>query len=111
MSEPMKRDEWFRVWMPYCLKQFDETKVGKNVWLPLNRHYKPLGQPSGVWVDYNDFASHAIKFSRDPHEIDGVWEDKDPHPNWLYLYSDNSAHRGDYFVRLGRLMTHGKGWK
>ncbi|KGM34688.1 hypothetical protein [Inquilinus limosus] len=115
MTNPLERKLWFREWMPYCLTKLDEERCGKNVWLPLNRYYKPLGQPSDQWVDYSGFAASAIKFARDPASIEGVWvnEAKSPYgaERHLYLYSDKPAHRSDYFARLGKLMTHGKGWK
>jgi len=61
------------VQLPYCLRRLPVTG---QVWLPLNRSYKPLGTPWGlrVWVDYLDFAEHAMQFDSDPHEWTEIWE-------------------------------------
>lgn len=44
-----------RVLAPYTFKALDSGLI-----LPLNREYKPLGQPLNVHVDYEDYAFQAI---------------------------------------------------
>ena len=46
-----EESDYFRMFMPYCIKQIED---GRHV--VLNRFYKPLGHPSGVWVVYEDYA-------------------------------------------------------
>jgi hypothetical protein len=37
-------------WLPYVLVKVDDNQGG---WIPLNRHYKPLGHGSRAHVDYS----------------------------------------------------------
>lgn len=41
-------------WLPYVLVKVDDKQGG---WIPLNRHYKPLGFDSRVHVDYSTVPS------------------------------------------------------
>jgi hypothetical protein len=96
-------DDWLRDWMPYCFHRLPGIGRHEHVYLPLNRHYKPLGQVGRKRVRYEDYASQAVIFYRDPMTFEGVWtatkDDK------LWLYDDAAASRVDYFKRLGRLMS------
>lgn len=96
------RTQWFRTFMPYCLKKV-EYPGRKHVYLPVNRHYKPLGLTQVVgWVDYQEHLHAAMIFSSDPHAFRDVWHDaKSP----LFLYNDGPKSRIDYFDRLGRLLA------
>lgn len=95
------RNQWFRTFMPYCLEKI-EYEGRKHVYLPVNRHYKPLGLTEDVgWVEYADHAHAAMIFASDPHTFQGVWYGKDP----LYLYADGDESRRDYFERLGKLLA------
>lgn len=50
------------LFMPYCVQKisFDESdkraRSRVTYYVVLNRHYKPLGMPSGGHVDYKDYA-------------------------------------------------------
>jgi hypothetical protein len=101
------RNLLFRVAMPYCFHKIDAPGA-KDVYLPLNRNYKPLGYagPQGSslssWVDYKDYLHQAVVFSRDPSTFEGIWTKTTP---FLYLYSDSSATQATYFQRLEKLMS------
>lgn len=90
---------WTRRWLPY---QFMATEVGgKTVYLPVNRHYKPLGLTSMHVGNYADYLDQAVVFVGDPHKFEDIWSD----PKGLYLYDEAAATRIEYFARLGRLSA------
>lgn len=91
--------------LPYCLRKMGDHG---HVWLPLNRHYKPLGGARDVFVDYNDFLHQALVFSRDPNTFKDVREpdQRADDKRWLYLYLDGTDLERDYFPRLHRLLSH-----
>jgi hypothetical protein len=45
-------EEYRRIWLPYAVKKMNDDAGG---WIPLNRRYKPLGEPTDNWVKYEDF--------------------------------------------------------
>lgn len=95
---------WSRFWLPYCFERMDAPDLGKWVYLPLNRNYKPLGTPpKSDWVKYEDYRSHFIAFKSNPTNLEGVWFSM-----WgesrLYLYNDNPDTCVDYFDRLARAL-------
>jgi hypothetical protein len=92
-----KRIAWFRWHMPYVLHPLDEKK---HLWLPLNREYKPLGLNRNDFVDYKDYAKEAMRFSRHPDTMEGVF--------WRHhhLYDDGHKSRLDYFARLEKLFSY-----
>jgi hypothetical protein len=94
---------WFHSAMPYAFVRLDRPG---NVWLPLNRDYKPLGIRTTDWVEYDDHADSAIKFARDPSGFPGVWWNEQADRSTLYLYSDAPCSRLTYWERLGRLLSH-----
>ena len=89
--------------MPYCFHRLPGIGRYEHVYLPLNRHYKPLGQVGRKRVRYEDYAGQAVIFYKDPMTFERIWtatkDDK------LWLYDDAAASRVDYFKRLGRLMS------
>jgi hypothetical protein len=44
-------DTFRHIFLPYAL-----MKLGDRWYLPVNRHYKPLGHPGGVFADYHEAA-------------------------------------------------------
>jgi hypothetical protein len=90
-------DHWFRHWMPYYFQRIAHPNY-TQVFLPLNRGYKPLGITSSESVDYHAFISQAVRFSSDPAAFPDVWAGQP-----LYLYSDAPPSLVDYFQRLDRL--------
>ena len=102
-TQHSSRDKYRRLYFPYCFKAIDEPA---RIYLPLNRHYKPLGL-NGGWVDYRDFRENFIRFVRNPHEIN-VWFNSFGRGDsrGLYLYFDDPESRKDYGERYARLLQH-----
>lgn len=46
---------------------------GSNLWLPVNRRYKPLGISSPDWVDWEPYRHRAVEFDCCPLSILNVW--------------------------------------
>jgi hypothetical protein len=76
--------------LPYCLRQLDQSH-GEHVYLPVNRHYKPLGQEQHAHGAYEDHAGQAWHFRRDPHEIEGAWSKTDR--SYFYVGEDVGRYR------------------
>jgi hypothetical protein len=95
-------DEWFRYCMPYTFIALPSVGCHKYVYLPVNCNYKPLGQMTKDFVDYDTFSAQTVVFTDDPNTFDGVWIDSDG----LWLYTDAPATRRDYYTRLDRLKAH-----
>jgi hypothetical protein len=98
-------DCFYDAWL-YC---FTQLKAGShaNLWLPLNRHYKPLGKPYGEAFNYEDFAAQAWQFPFDPRNIADVWRLTGYQP---YLYRAGKTPCSvkefeDYLARLGKLLA------
>ena len=98
-----RNKHFFRFFMPYVFQRLEGC--GTNVFLPLNRDYKPLGQTTREHVDYDDFVTGAAKFARDPMTLKELWTRADPELGLMWLYDDDPASRVDYFRRLEALMT------
>ena len=103
------RGHFFKFWMPYVFQPIVVEEV-KWAYLPLNRNYKSLGVTSRSHVEYHEFAkTHGVKFSRDPHLIEGVWSSTDRGDRCdegrLWLYKDSGLSRRDYFERFAILMS------
>jgi len=96
----------FHMDWPYCFTQL-EAGGREHLWLPLNRHYKPLGKPAGMGFDYEDFAGQAWQFPHDPREIEGVWWRATGHQP--YLYGGDGLHTlrefDGYLARIGKLLA------
>lgn len=70
------------VWLPYVLIPLKEP----DVWLMLNRQYKPLGS-ADVFVDY-DRVTHGrvyLKLTEDDKTRLSYKADRGPN-DWIYLY-------------------------
>ena len=119
MSAPRYRigdTDYGRLWLPYCLAEMICPERGKYVYLPLNRNYKPVGEPWGVRVDYYDYQARFLRFKRDPLKIGGEpWTkirlgqklscgQHDGQMLWLYKNIYESA--ADYFRRLKLVMDN-----
>jgi hypothetical protein len=98
-------NHWFKFWMPYLFQALD-VPGAKHVYLPLNRNYKPLGYTSREWVKYENYASQAVRFKRDPSSFIDVWRQPKDYDiaDRLWLYNDGVESRVDYFERLEKLM-------
>jgi hypothetical protein len=100
------RNDWFRLWMPYCFIPITKPGARKHVYLPVNRNHKPLGVGTawhlgGPRVDYDKFENHFLRFTSDPLKLKGVWSQKP-----LYLYYDRPSSTDDYGARLHEVMRH-----
>lgn len=94
---------YFKIWMPYLYHRVDHPKLS-NVFLPLNRNYKPLGSLTPEFVRYEDYAeSHGVHFARDPVAFKDIWWRSQGAHFWLY--DDTPESRTEYFHRLERLMV------
>lgn len=107
----MKDQYNFRwIYLPYCLQQ-----LGPDLWVVLNRQYKPLGISKKDWVDY---ALHAVKMKITPATIKKVAEKvvvpkegEFTGKQALYLYGDGSVptrsaeHWNNYQARLKALAN------
>ena len=49
-TKKIYQSDAIRYMILYCLKD-----MGNDLWLPLNRDYKPIGFIAEKWVDYKDF--------------------------------------------------------
>lgn len=97
MGEPT---EFYRYFLPFCLVRRTDGR-----WLPLNRNYKPLGQLSAEWVDYDrhpgsipltQTLEDELSFQREPHRI------------WLYAPEEGletPRQQADYWKKIQLLMT------
>lgn len=92
--------------LPYCITKL---QLPGEVWLPLNRAYKPLHTPwhDRTWVDYLDFAEQAMRFSSSPLNWKGVWA-TEGRAEMLWLKDDGTP-SSVYFERLDRMMA--KRWE
>lgn len=102
MKPPGKRSHtehgmWFRLHMPYHF-----VPLGDNLFLPVNREYKPLGlsRTQLSWAVYQEYSHQAMLFKQDIAELEGIWW-KQP----LWLYNDAADSFKDYEVRLGKLLS------
>lgn len=88
MSEALSLGGELRLFlMPYCIK-----RAGPSYWILLNRRYKPLGQQSNDWVEYETHFSRvklkgltrkvAEKLSYCELKESGV-------PETVFLYADS----------------------
>ena len=97
------REHWFFYHMPYLYEPLHHPNF-RNVYLPLNRLYKPLGVLHKNHVDYTDYMqTHAIHFRSDPRTFRNIWHNVGD-DGGLYLYSDELDSRVGYFDRLELLF-------
>jgi hypothetical protein len=89
--------------LPYALHRLD---IPGQVWLPVNRRYKPLGLASSAWVDYLDHTAAAVFFLRDPSSVDGMLAGAgDAEVRWLLGPRDDPK---TYFRRIHLFELHAK---
>lgn len=96
---------FFRFWMPYLFQKVEVDGV-KWAFVPLNRNYVPLGMTTINHIAYQDYAiSHGVRFSRNPADLQGVWDHFDRGGERLWLYGDGPKSRMTYFQRLEMIMA------
>jgi hypothetical protein len=81
-------------WLPYALVKIDDEQGG---WIPLNRHYKPLGMPSRTWVDYSSVPVECrIKniSSATAKRLSWKQEGHDVNESMIFLYNDRCIPTG-----------------
>lgn len=89
--------------LPYCLQRLSDGS-----WLPLNRNYKPLGDTTGAWADYEAAPADArIKLTAADLQALSI---SPPHDGaQIFLYDDGcvpiqgTPHWAPYCARLERL--------
>jgi hypothetical protein len=99
ISSVHDQNDWFRINMPYHFQKLEDARF-RHVYLPLNRHYRPIGEAEGR-PDFKACPDRCIVFDSDPHHFEDVWSD----PIGLYLYSDAIETKRDYGERLNRLFS------
>jgi hypothetical protein len=104
----------FHLDLPYQFKRLD-ARHGPHVYLPVNRHYGPLGRDRREWRgSYDDYADQAWHFRRDPLEIEGVWL-APPNVSYLYgggdtvVYKSARAFMARHRDRLRRVLAEAVG--
>ena len=90
-------------YLPYCIKQ-----IKQGQFVILNREYKPLGQRTHDWVNYEE---HMVRIKGlTPRLAAKLSVHGDPDLSVIYLYNDSCqpdrdpAHAALYFKRLGLLL-------
>jgi hypothetical protein len=94
--------------LPYCLK-----KLKSGNFILLNRWYKPLGNNSSEWIDYEQSES-IFKLQREPKKFESnfITVFKDEFETTYYLYDDScipyndAKSTNDYFKRLEKVMSY-----
>jgi hypothetical protein len=101
------KTKMLRYVLPYCFQKM--SNFGKNVYLPLNRDYKPIGVISSDYVYYDEYRHLFVRFSSCPSKIKGVWhevsKDRNDEIYAFYLYSDKLSSREEYYARLAKVMS------
>ena len=101
MIDISDREKALRFMLPYYFHHMPE--LGKHIYLPCNRDYKPIGvRGYSEWVDYADYKHLMVKFSRDPRLIKGVWKE---HSWGLFMYGDLPSSRSCYYQNLAKIMS------
>lgn len=92
-----------KIYLPYCVQ-----RVEGDLWVVLNRDYKPLGVPKGEWIDYRP---HALPMKISEKQMAAIDCQGRPGPNEFWLYDDgcvpaDSAEKWlAYQARLQRLSA------
>jgi CRISPR/Cas system-associated endonuclease/helicase Cas3 len=91
MAINLQTEQFRRLWMPYLVYKINDDIGG---WIPLNRHYKPIGTPGTAWVKYEETPKHlrikTITLSQQKKLFHWVTEDASWLPNdMVWLYSDS----------------------
>ena len=84
-------EQFRRIWMPYLVYKLNDDIGG---WIPLNRHYKPIGTPGTVWVKYEEAPKFQrikkITLAQQKKLFHGVINDSSWMPDdMIWLYSDS----------------------
>jgi hypothetical protein len=93
-----------RIFFPYCIKRLAD---GRHI--ILNRHYKPLGEPSEAFIDYGIHPS-ATYLKITPSAAKKISHDGSESTDNIYLYddgcipTDSAKHMRAYTERLAVLM-------
>ena len=102
-----KQENVMRYFLPYCLQ-----RIKGNIYLPLNRDYKPIGCTSKEWVDYENYQHLYVKFSRCPNKMPIEWHytirSKDGTIDKLFFYGDKLDSREMYFEKYLSVMSKAK---
>lgn len=103
----------YREFLPYCMQQMADKR-----WIILNKHYKPLGQLSSEYVDYEKHPSTCkIVLSPNMRAKLDIKGGKMPTPNactfpshvglldcfWLYFDERDLKPGGSYWPKLALL--------
>ncbi len=103
MTNSKKKNDFRRVCLPYCLQRLSD-----GTWLPLNRHYKPLGTKPGEWVDYEK-ADPAARLKLSATKLKAVdWKGLGEGEQ-VFLYNDGcipepgTPHWTAYCLKLAKL--------
>ncbi len=91
---------------PYCLQQRKDKR-----WVPVNRNYKPLGQPDLAWSDYDALPVESCIARITPAQAKRLSYDGSSHNRGaIYLYNDGCIPEDGkesmdaYLARLAVLM-------
>jgi hypothetical protein len=93
----MENDD--RVNLPYCLYR---QNCGR--YLLLNRNYKPIGNPTKEWVDYEPLEGLDLRLSRE--DAERISWDVRPGTKFIFLFNDGCPpwrgrrNRENYLRRL-----------
>lgn len=93
-------------WMPYALAKVEDDNGG---WIPLNRHYKPLGMSSKEWVDYSSIPVECRIKRINPVTVKRLsWkqEGHDTSESMIFLYNDGcipTKSKKDWFAYSKKL--------
>lgn len=101
---PTEQLRW--VMFPYCLARLED-----GTYIPLNRHYKPLGTFGEAWVKYEDHPHFAVRLTKAQIRRLAYSGSASPEPRgWIYFYNDgciptdSPKHMAAYLDRLACLM-------
>jgi len=96
-----------RYFLPYCLH-----RIKGNIYLPLNRNYKPIGVTTKEWVNYENYQHLYVKFSRCPSKIKIEWhyviKNEAGVIDKLFFYGDRLDSRAMYFEKYLSVMSKAK---
>ena len=91
---------------PYCLQQRADKR-----WVVLNRNYKPLGNPSDAWVDYDKLPAGSCIARITPTQASKLaYDGSKNNQGSIHLYNDGCIPEDGkdtmtaYLARLAVLM-------
>lgn len=102
-----RQENLMRYFLPYCLQ-----RIKGNVYLPLNRNYKPIGVTTKEWVEYENYQHLYVRFSRCPSKMTIEWhyaiKNKNGTIDKLFFYGDGLDSREMYFEKYLAVMSKAK---